>query len=47
MPYTIKKTSGKKPWKIIGPKGNVVGSSSTKKDAEASIRARYAGEKGK
>jgi hypothetical protein len=47
MPYTIKKTSGTKPWKIIGPKGKVVGSSSTRKAAEASVRARYAGKKGK
>jgi hypothetical protein len=48
MPYTIKyKPSGDaRPWKIINKEtGKTVDSSKTKKDAEASIRARYAGEK--
>jgi hypothetical protein len=45
MPYRIEKRSGDKPYKIIKPSGEVVGSSKTRKDAEASIRARYSGEK--
>jgi hypothetical protein len=45
MPYTIRKQSGPRPYKIVKPNtGKVVGSSVTKKDAEASIRARWAGE---
>lgn len=43
MPYKIKKTSGSKPYKIVGPDGKIVGSSASKRSAEASIRARYAG----
>lgn len=46
MPYIIEKRSGAKPYKIINKNtGKVVGSSKTKKDAQASVRARYAGEK--
>ena len=45
MPYAIKKGSGPKPWKIIKKTtGAVVGSSTSKAKAEASIRARHAGE---
>lgn len=48
MPYTVKKQSGSKPYKITKPGGKVVGSSTSKAKAQASIRARYAGEnKGK
>ena len=42
MPYAVKRTYGDKPYKIIKiATGATVGSSKTKKDAEASIRARY------
>ncbi len=45
MPYRIVKRSGKRPWKIIKKSTNkVVGSSLTKADAEASVKARYLGE---
>ena len=45
MPYKIVKGSGAKPWKIvITSTGKVVGSSKTKKEASASIRAREAAE---
>lgn len=48
MPYEIKKRGGKKPHKIINKNtGKTVGSSKTKANAEASIRARYAGKHGK
>ena len=47
MPYKVQKRKGKKPWKIVAVKtGKVVGSSSTKKNAQASIRARNAGAHG-
>jgi hypothetical protein len=47
MPYKIVKRTGKKPWKIINlDRNEVVGSSTTKKKAEASARARLAGEHG-
>lgn len=43
MPYTIRKQSGK--WVIIRKTDNkVVGHSDSKEKAEASVRARYAGE---
>jgi hypothetical protein len=43
MPYKIEKRSGKRPWKIIKKStGKVIGSSKTKENAKASIRARYA-----
>jgi hypothetical protein len=45
VPYTVKKGTGPKPWKIIRrDTGKVVGSSTTKKAAQASVRARLAGE---
>jgi len=48
MPYKIVKESGPRPWKIVNKiTGKVVGSSVTKKNAEASIRARFMGEYGK
>lgn len=49
MPYQImKKGDGPKPWKIIRlMDGKEVGSSASKKEAEASVRARYAGEMGR
>lgn len=42
MPYTITRGSGQRPWKIRRY-GVTVGSAKTKKDAEASVRAREAG----
>ncbi len=48
MPYEIKKSSGKKPVKIINKEtGKTVGSSTSVSKAKASVRARYAGEKKK
>jgi len=50
MPYSIKYVKGsKRPYKIVkSDTGKVVGSSKTRADAKASIRARYMGEsKGK
>ena len=46
MPWRIKKEgNGPKPWKIVkASTGEVVGSSSSKEKAQASIRARWAGE---
>ena len=47
MPYTITQT-GANEWTIRNREsGKVVGRSKTKKDAEASVRARMAGEFGK
>lgn len=47
MPYKIVKRTGSRPWKIINlDRNEVVGSSVTKKMAEASARARMAGEHG-
>ena len=47
MPYKIKKGKGPKPWKIIAIEtGKVVGSSTTKQKAEASVHARLAGAHG-
>ena len=41
MPYKVKKGSGKRPWKIYNTDtGKLVGSSVTKKKAEACVRAR-------
>ena len=42
MPTHVKKGTGARPWKIVEPSGKVVGSSETKRDAEASSRARNA-----
>ena len=48
MPYKVVKRSGSRPWKIVKTTtGEVVGSSTTKAKAEASVRARYAAEKRK
>ncbi len=48
MPYEIYKGTGKRPWKIKNKiTGKIVGTSLTKKDAEASVRARYWGAHGK
>ncbi|HVN67178.1 MAG TPA: hypothetical protein VMT55_02315 [Candidatus Sulfotelmatobacter sp.] len=47
MPYKVVKRSGSKPWKIIAlDSGKIVGSSTSKKKAEASVHARLAGEHG-
>jgi len=43
MPYRVVKRSGDKPYKIINKEtGKIVGSSKTKANAEASVRARMA-----
>ncbi|HUS89763.1 MAG TPA: hypothetical protein VMW91_10485 [Desulfosporosinus sp.] len=49
MPYTIRKVKGdKQPFKIVNTdKNKVVGSSKTKANAVASIRARLSGEHSK
>ncbi len=45
MPYKVVKRSGSRPWKIVKTTtGKVVGSSTTKAKAEASVRARYMAE---
>ncbi len=45
MPYKVMKRSGSRPWKIVKTTtGEVVGSSTTKANAQASVRARYRGE---
>ena len=45
MPYTIRLGKGPRPYKIINRNtGKEVGSSKTRKDAEASIHARYTSE---
>jgi hypothetical protein len=42
MPYKVVKKSGSKPYKIIKTTtGKIVGSSTSKKNAKASVRARY------
>lgn len=47
MPWKVKRGKGKRPWKIIkADTGKVVGSSTTKAKAKASVRARYANYKG-
>ena len=47
MPYKIVRRTGARPWKIVNlDRNEVVGSSVTKKMAEASARARLAGEHG-
>lgn len=44
MPYTVRKQGNK--WQIIKKTtGEVVGTSTSKAKAQASVRARYAGEK--
>lgn len=46
MPYKVVKRTGAKPYKIVNKEtGKVVGSSETKKKAEASVRARMASHK--
>jgi len=46
MPYWIIKKSGPRPYKIVRKAdGKEVGSSKTRADAQASIRARMKGEK--
>ena len=45
MPYSIQKRTGPRPWKIIKKSTQeVVGTSTSKAKAEASVRARYWGE---
>jgi hypothetical protein len=47
MPYHVEKQSGKRPWKIVKEGGKVVGSSTSKAKANASVKARYASENNK
>jgi hypothetical protein len=48
MPYTVKKGTGAKPYKIVRKDtGKTVGSSTSAAKAKASVRARYANEKKK
>lgn len=43
MPVTVKKGTGKRPWKIVNKiTGKVEGTATTKKDADASARKRNA-----
>lgn len=45
MPWTVVRGGGRKQWKIVkATTGEVVGSSTSKAKAEASVRARYAAE---
>ena len=45
MPYKIVEKGGQRPFKIINKEtGKQVGSSTSKAAAQASVRARYAGE---
>jgi hypothetical protein len=48
MPYIIRKKGGKRPYKIIrvyrSGRTEIVGSSTNKKDAQASVRVRMASE---
>ena len=47
MPYLILKREGPRPYKIVRRgTGTVVGTSKTRRDAEASVRARCMGEHG-
>lgn len=47
MPYNVRQEGGKRPYKIIKTTtGEVVGTSKTRADAQASIRARHANEQG-
>ena len=46
MPVKVEYRGGAKPWKIVEPSGKVVGSSVTKRDAEAAARARNAASHG-
>tara|TARA_R110000824_G_scaffold14456_6_gene61512 strand:- start:921 stop:1064 length:144 start_codon:yes stop_codon:yes gene_type:complete len=42
MPWSVEKGKGAKPWKIVNDStGKVVGSSTTKAQAQASVKARY------
>jgi len=47
MPWNVVKRSGPRPWKIVKTDtGEVVGSSTSRIKAEASVRARYSSVKG-
>lgn len=47
MPYKVEKRSGPRPWKIINlDRNEVVGSSTSKEQAQSSVRARYHAEGG-
>lgn len=46
MPWAVKKSTGPRPYKIVRKDtGKVVGSSTSKSKAQASVRARYQGYK--
>jgi len=42
VPVKVEFRGGKRPWKLVEPRGKVVGSSVTKKMAESAARARNA-----
>lgn len=42
MPWSVRKGSGARPYKIVKRGGKVVGSSTSRGKAQASVRARYA-----
>jgi hypothetical protein len=45
MPYKVVKRKGKRSWKIVNKNTNkIVGSSTSKSKAQASVRAGYMGE---
>jgi hypothetical protein len=45
MPWSVKKGKGSRPWKIVkNTTGKVVGTSTSRRKALSSIRARYAAE---
>lgn len=46
MPWNVRKRKGKRPWKIVKRGGKVVGSSSSRAKAMASVRVRHANEYG-
>lgn len=48
MPWTVRKESGERPWKIVrADTGEVVGSSESEEMAKRAVAARYASEHGK
>lgn len=48
MPYKIQKGGGPRPWKIYrADTGKLVGTSTSKAKAQASVRARYRGAHGR
>ncbi len=47
MPWKVEKRKGPRPWKVVNKDtGKVVGSSTSKAKAQASVKARYANYRG-